>query len=251
MRRVWLRAVLWSAYLYVLIGLVVCVLFALLVSWLPRRRRERRVRRMINWLSYGLVRWLCFGGALELELSGIETLRRAKGVIIAANHPTFLDAIFLFSFIEQVFCVVKSSVRRNPLLGPSVGTAGYVSIDHPRRFIEESCRRLHDHETLLVFPEGTRSPVAGLHRFKPGFAHAAVRAGAPVVTVHIESGCGSFLRKNEPIVSWWQPLPLRYSFRLGAEFAPASGETAAAFLARVESYFQSEHPTAAEIASVK
>jgi 1-acyl-sn-glycerol-3-phosphate acyltransferase len=243
MRAAFRRAVFVGGYLYVGCCLVLCMLLAhatALLGW-SQTRRQRIVGRAISEMARGFVNGLRRGGALELDLRGIETLRERRGVVIAANHPTFLDAIFLFSFAHPVFGIIKASIFRNPLLGPSVRAAGYVTTDRPHRLVQGCCRRLRAGDNLLVFPEGTRSADGPLRRFKPGFALVAAHAQAPVVTVHIESDNGRFLRKGSPIIDLGCPLPLRYRFHLGEEFACREGETTASFLARVETYFQSVH----------
>jgi 1-acyl-sn-glycerol-3-phosphate acyltransferase len=245
------RAVFLAGYLYTGFALLTCMLYARANAWFipPGPRLHRTVGRLVFRLSRGFVGLLRYGGALRLNLQGIDELHARRGVVIAANHPTFLDAIFLFSFAHPVFGVIKASIFRNPLLGPIVRGAGYVTTDRPHRLVQECCRRLRSGENLLVFPEGTRSGIGPLHRFKPGFALIAVRARATVVTVHIESDNGRFLRKGSPIIDPGCPLPLRYRFRLGEEFTPRDGEAAADFLARVETYFQSVHdlPVAASL----
>ncbi len=196
------------------------------------------MRGIIAAASRGLVGWLRIGGTLELDHREMAALRDPTGVIFAANHPTFIDAIFLFSLLDAVFCVVKSSIRRHAILAPITRAAGYLPADAPLRLVQECCERLGRGENLLVFPEGTRSAGPRLQRFKAGFALVAMRTGTSVQTIHIESDSGGFMRKGNRFFDPWQPLPLRYRFRPGEEFRPEPGESTGAFLARVEDYFQ-------------
>lgn len=240
MSRAFRRLIYWGGYLYaalVIPGCAVCAGF-LRLAVADERRRERLMRSVISAGAAGFVRWLQIGGAIEIDGGAVAARRERSGVIFAANHPTFIDAIFLFALLEQVFCVVKSSIRRDVMLSPITRIAGYLPASTPLRLVQESCRRLRRGENLLVFPEGTRSPGRGLQRFKAGFALVAVRSGAPVQTIHVESGNGGFMRKGHPFFSAWQPLPLRYHFRAGREFVPGPNETSGEFLARVEAYFQ-------------
>lgn len=239
MRKAFRRVIYWGGYAYaalILPGCTVCAI-GLRFAISDERRRERVMRRVISAVATGFVRWLRFGGALEVDEHSLAALRDRTGVIFAANHPTFIDAILLFSFLEQVFCVVKSSIRSDVVLAPITRAAGYLPASTPLRLVQESCRRLRRGENLLVFPEGTRSVGRGLQRFKAGFALIAMRSGAPVQTIHIASGNGGFMRKGRPFFSVWQPLPLRYQFRAGEEFTPGPNETTGEFLARVEAYF--------------
>ena len=81
--------------------------------------------------------------------------------------------------------------------------------------------------SLIVFPEGTRSPDGRLQEFKPGLFHLArARPGVPLVPVHLEN-LNRILPKGD-----FLPAPLIASVRTGPVMMLTDGETKAAFLLR-------------------
>jgi 1-acyl-sn-glycerol-3-phosphate acyltransferase len=74
---------------------------------------------------------------------------------------------------------------------------------------------LRQGQTLLIFPEGTRSNRTGLGAFKPGFTTIARLAGAPIQVVLID------MIPPQPGWRLWQAprAPLGFRLRLGQRFA--------------------------------
>jgi 1-acyl-sn-glycerol-3-phosphate acyltransferase len=131
--------------------------------------------------------------------------------------------VLVTSRLPRVVCIAKASIWDNILLGGGMRLAGYVRNDAPLPMIRKAAGAVQAGRQLLIFPEGTRTPVgiggAGpLGPFSRSFAVIAQRAGAPVQTVVIE--CDSpYLRKGWPIFR--KPvLPLCYRVRLGQRFLP-------------------------------
>lgn len=65
-------------------------------------------------------------------------------------------------------------------------------------------RSLKDGNNLIIFPEGTRTPVQGANRLQRGAAHVAVRGRIDITPVHIHSSL-PMLTKGTP---WWK-VPVR------------------------------------------
>jgi 1-acyl-sn-glycerol-3-phosphate acyltransferase len=121
-------------------------------------------------------------GVVRMRVSGAEELRR-PGQLVVANHPTLLDAVFLISLMPQVDCVAKRATWSNPFMRGVVNATGYLSNEFGSELVEACAQRLAAGRTVLLFPEGTRSPKGGLGSFQRGAAHVALRAGKPLRTV--------------------------------------------------------------------
>lgn len=198
--------------------------------------RERAVRRSIHRVFHRLTRWAVFARLLEIEYRGFDPAATA-GTVVVANHPGLLDAMFLLARMPSAICVFKPSVRHNPLLGPAALRAGYLATDHRLELVRRAATKLAGGATLLVFPEGTRTPANGnLGPFRPGFALIARRAQAPVqlvrITVH-----GSLLTKER---AWWKlpTLPARVVLEAGPRLDPQTARSTAEFLRQVEAWFR-------------
>lgn len=136
-------------------------------------------------------------GRTVLRLLRVEVrVRGAANVppgpaVYAANHSSTLDILIVFGYLPVDFRIVhKRSVAFIPILGWAIVLAGHVPIDrrHPfraRRSLARAAARIRSGTSLVVFPEGTRSPDGRVRRFKRGSFALALEAGVPVVPVSL------------------------------------------------------------------
>ena len=156
-------------------------------------------------------------GLLTYELPELpEALRRMPKVVVA-NHPSLLDVLFIKAAIPGVVVLVKAELFRAPSLrrlfeangdfpGPAAGDQRFGQTSVLDTFVE----RLRAGRTVLVFPEGTRSPAWRMHRFRRGAIEAAAQAGVPVLPVFIANDPPT-LKKGDR----WYDMPSRVPhFRL-------------------------------------
>lgn len=155
---------------------------------------------------------------LDLSLVGAERLAAPGPLLLVANHPTLLDATLLVSFMPQLDHVADVSWARNPIVQRAVAAGGYLLNEDPRRVIEEGARRLGAGRRLVIFPEGTRSPVGALHPFHRGAARIALASGCDLLPVVIRCD-PPFGKKGRP----WYDVPdetPRLSFTVGTPISP-------------------------------
>jgi putative phosphoserine phosphatase/1-acylglycerol-3-phosphate O-acyltransferase len=89
---------------------------------------------------------------------------------------------------RDVTGVGKLELKRNPIFGPLFAAAGIVFVDRTDRAkaieaLKPAVEALRQGRSLVIAPEGTRSPTPRLGRFKKGAFHMAMQAGVPVVPV--------------------------------------------------------------------
>jgi 1-acyl-sn-glycerol-3-phosphate acyltransferase len=243
-RPAWPLRVLLGAWLLVLLAWLGVIsltwnLIAFLLKFVLRGATARRVGRA--GIAYGYrFYWACAraSGLMRLEAETLDVLRELPGgIIIAANHPSLLDALMIIARLPRSACVMKGALMRNPFLGAGAGLAGYVVNDSTRTMIRTSADRLREGCQLVVFPEGTRSPAPGqIHPFSRSIALIAQRAQVPIQTVVIETD-SPYLGKGWPL---WKlpPVPIVFRARLGECFEP--GADADQLSARMEEYFRRE-----------
>jgi 1-acyl-sn-glycerol-3-phosphate acyltransferase len=213
---------------------------AFLLKFVLRGATARRVGQA--GIAYGYrFYWACAraSGLMRLEAETLDALREVPGgIVIAANHPSLLDALMIVARLPRSACVMKGSLMRNLFLGAGAGLAGYVVNDSTRAMIRTSVERLDEGCQLVVFPEGTRSPAPGqIHPFSRSIALIAQRAQAPIQTVVIETD-SPYLGKGWPL---WKlpPVPVVFRARLGECFEPGPDD-AEQLSARMEEYFRKE-----------
>jgi 1-acyl-sn-glycerol-3-phosphate acyltransferase len=174
-------------------------------------------------------------GAWRLDLTELDGLRDAGPVILAPNHPSLLDAVFIVSRLPDAVCVMKGSLLRNFLLAPAARLARYVPNDSLLRLISRAAPELERGGQLLLFPEGTRSAGA-LGPFTEAVGAVSRRTGVPVQALVIEDET-RFLGKSWSLARV-PSFPLAYRVRLGRRFEPPADVRS--FTVELERYFARE-----------
>lgn len=218
-------------------GIVVCPACILLCKLAGNSIRPSMGQHLIHWLFRNWLKISTALGAFDIQIDDVEKLRSLRGTIIAPNHPSELDAIYLLSFIPDAICVMRASLMKRSYLGGAARMAGYITNDQGPTLVREGIEKIRGGENLLIFPEGTRTRAQAVNPFKHGFALIATKTGAPIQTVLIEQE-GRYLSKEFPLFSPAR-LPITVRITLGEVFTPQEGETAPALAQRMEDYFRS------------
>ncbi len=146
----------------------------------------RRCRRIVRRS------WILFHDLLRITRTIDYDPRKVKvdlpdgPCVYVANHPTLLDATAITAALPDLTMVAKTAMYRTPVLGSLLRLCAFVEADEGSPFsgAEAATRclaRLRAGVPVLIFPEGTRSPVRGLGNFHAGAFQIAARAGVPVV----------------------------------------------------------------------
>ena len=165
-------------------GLVLgCILFPPLMLF-----RARRAMRALVRACYCLFVWAArMTGMIRVVLSPEDRARFAsmRGRVVVASHPSLIDVVILLAYLPNATAVAKAAAGRNFFYSRVVNAAFLVN-DDPRRVLDEAKELLSRGGNLVIFPEGTRTPVdAPRHKLYRGAAQIALHAGAPVQCVSV------------------------------------------------------------------
>lgn len=144
--------------------------------------RVRYTRKVNAWVFRSYVRVLRWLGLLSYEFHQVERLRKS-GQLIIANHPSLLDVVFLMG-LTDASCVVKGGLWRNPFTGMAVRAANYISNEDPALF-NRCLETLKAGQSLIIFPEGTRTKPGEPMVFHRGPSNVALSAGVAITPVVI------------------------------------------------------------------
>lgn len=214
-----------------------------------RRRRQLLARRIVGAVFSGLVKTLVGGGVMRMETEGLERLKQAGGMLVLANHITYIDVVVLLSYFPEAECVVKAALWRNPFFWSIVRTAGYISNARQEALPDVCAAHLAAGRPVLIFPQGTRATPGQPLRFQRGAAYAALKSRRPILPVLILCDPPA-LTKHRP---WYHlpPQPFRYrvlvrepaSVESLADAAEASPLAARRLTAALENLFTRELET--------
>ncbi len=196
-------------------GLCLAVfVFPLLRLCSPKKSVQQQLaRKVIHWGFRLFVALMQYSGVLRVKLKGLADLPQNEGLLLIANHPSLIDVVVLISIFPKMDCIVKQSLWNNFYLGGVVSSAGYISNDNPQVLLEDCVDILVRGESLLVFPEGTRSTPGQPIKLQRGAANMALRAQKNVTPVTISLSPSS-LTKSEK----WYQIPKQGLVNMNIQF---------------------------------
>jgi len=210
--------------LYTLRALLV-VPFALLLTlfisimalfWtLVLRRDANSVQGLAAWWAKSI----CAASGVVVSVTGTEKLDAEKPYIFAANHQSQFDIFALQGFLGVDFrWMAKKELFRVPIWGPAMRKAGYIPVDRSRgrqalKSLGEAALKIAAGTSVIIFPEGTRTPNGIMQDFKAGAMVLAIKSGVDIVPVAIK-GTYEILPKGKLLIN-----PGNVTIRVGEPIA--------------------------------
>lgn len=153
---------------------------------------------------------------VRVELRGTDERDWSGPAVVVANHQSWFDVFTIAAYLPgRVRFVAKKELGRIPVFGPAWKTCGHISIDRSNRrraiaSLDHAAERVRDESlTIVLFPEGTRSPDGALHDFKKGAFVLAIKSSVPIVPVAI-TGSRDVMPKGS-----WRVTPGVVQIRVG------------------------------------
>jgi 1-acyl-sn-glycerol-3-phosphate acyltransferase len=175
--------------------------------------KRQKLLQLIHYLFKLFIKYSLFLRVIDtFTVEGLENIEDNKYYIFVANHPSLIDVVAIMSCIPNCNCIVKQSLLKHTVFGKIVRAAGYIVNNRALQLIRDCEKNFQTGHSLIVFPEGTRSPAHGLCAFKRGAAQIALRTGVPIVIVIITCD-PPILSKGQP----WYKVPER-SLRFKLQF---------------------------------
>jgi len=168
----------------------------------------------LYWLSKSIL-FIFFKILNGFKVIGSENVPEKGGVIVAANHASYLDPPVIGAALKrQATFMAREGLFKIPLLGAFVGTFSFpVRRGRPQpSSIKEAVKRLKRGELIVMFPEGSRSVDGRLLDAKRGVGVIAAISRTPVVPTFIEGTKKAlpvgtiFLRPAKITVKFGKPL---------------------------------------------
>jgi 1-acyl-sn-glycerol-3-phosphate acyltransferase len=167
-----------------------------------------------------LHRFTCFWGSLytwlnpawPLQVRGRERIRPDETYVMVSNHLSLLDILVLFRLFRHFKWVSKIENFRVPCIGWNMSMNGYVKLRRGDRasvvqMMQDCDKLLGEGNSIMMFPEGTRSPTGRMRAFKPGAFELALRNRLPILPIAIE-GTANALPKRGFVLRGRHPLAL-------------------------------------------
>ena len=153
-----------------------------------------------------MVWWFC-RLAFKIEFRGVENIPLEGSCIIAPNHVTYADPIWITIPIpRRIYYMAWNKPFRIPVLGFLMRTFGAFPVNLETTNISaqrEAIKHVKLGRALVIFPEGGRNRTGKIEPFKMGAFRLALTYGVPIVPVTIEGA-----HEIWPVGKWF-PRPGR------------------------------------------
>jgi len=172
------------------------------------RRKVILHRFTCFWAS--LYTW--FNPAWPLRIEGREKINRSEAYVMVSNHLSLLDILVMFRLFTHFKWVSKIENFRVPFIGWNMSFNGYVKLKRGDRSsvveMMRNCDRvLAAGNSIMMFPEGTRSPTGRIRSFKTGAFELAVRNKRPLLPI-VLLGTADALPKRGFVLRGRHPLKI-------------------------------------------
>jgi 1-acyl-sn-glycerol-3-phosphate acyltransferase len=156
-----------------------------------------------NSVTRAWARVIVFVLGTKLIIEGSENIKKDKSYVVVANHQSQIDIpILIVAVRTNLRIIAKKELFKIPFLGWGMKAVGMLEIDRSNH--KQSIETLKKAENIvkehrlsvLVFPEGTRSPDGQIHPFKKGPFILAINTGLPILPVSV-SGTGHITPKGK------------------------------------------------------
>jgi len=220
-------ASLWSWLVLILCVLILFpVMLVLRVVTAPFDRGRYIVGRPFRWIGIVVA---ALNPLWHFRRSGVRIPDPRRPYVVVSNHESFADILLISHLPWEMKWLSKAELFRIPVMGWMMHLAGDIpvkrgfgpsAVEAMARCREVLARRV----SVMIFPEGTRSPTRDMLPFKDGAFRLAVDAGVPILPLAV-FGTGSALPKHD-----WRFNPSRATVRvlepvdtagLGPEDVPA------------------------------
>jgi glycerol-3-phosphate dehydrogenase (NAD(P)+) len=184
--------------------------------WGPRplhlyheRTRARGVNSLVYWPARLVIK-TCILVYFRLRRLGQEHVPEG-GVVLAANHRSFLDPFLIGCCIRRpIYFVAKQELFKNPVVGWFLNCLGAFPVRRgaaDEESVQTALALLERGRAVVIFPEGTRIRTGSLGTPKRGVGRLALQSGAAVVPVAITG--------SERARDGWKIKPVKVHLRCG------------------------------------
>ena len=171
----------WTPLIWLYTAVLGCV--SLVVSLFdPTGERQQNVARLWS-------RMILWTVGAKVQVEGLKEVDTSKPQVYVVNHLSAFDIPVLYSYLPFQFRILaKKELFRYPFMGWHLRRSGQIPVvlENPKasvRSLNLAVAAIRKGNSLVIFPEGGRSPDGQLQSFMGGAFYAAVKAQVDVVPI--------------------------------------------------------------------
>jgi 1-acyl-sn-glycerol-3-phosphate acyltransferase len=213
-----------------------------LLIWAATVLVDRRLVLLHRFTCFWASLYTWLNPAWPVRIEGREKIDPRTAYVMVANHQSLLDILVLFRLFTHYKWVSKIENFRVPCVGWNMSLNRYIKLRRGDResiaaMMRAAARALAEGNSIMMFPEGTRSPDGHLKAFKPGAFALALEAHAPILPIVLE-GTARALPKRGFVLQGRHPIRIRVLDEI--PYARFAGTTAEALTEKMRAFFAAE-----------
>ena len=179
--------------LFYAIYVVVMVIFGTFACTIGLLMPYQMRQNVVTWANAIIIKWLSFSCGITLQIDGLENLPD-KPCVVLSKHQSGWETFYLQRLLRPVSTILKKELFWIPFFGWVLFLMRPIAIDrsNPRgamkQILAQGKQRLAQGNNVLIYPEGTRTPVEQVGNYGRSGAALAIAAGVPILPVAQNAG---------------------------------------------------------------
>lgn len=170
-------------------------------------------------------RTACYLTLSPVKVKGRENLQKGQSCVFVSNHQGAYDIFAIYGFLgSPIKWMMKKGLAKIPFVGYACRMAGFIFVDNSsarnaqKSIIDAEHKLKKNGRSLIIFPEGSRTPDGHLKPFKRGAFQIAVDLQLPIIPITI-NGSYNVMRLNS-----WNFYPHRIEMIIHPPILPHTKE---------------------------
>lgn len=180
--------------------------------------------KVTGWVAKQWAQSVLATCGVEVTVTGLERPLEAPSYLVMANHVSLFDVPALYAVMPfEMKAIAKKELTYIPVFGWALALGGAVVVDRKSRAraiasVNKAGETMRAGQSVLMFPEGTRSTTGTLGPLKKGPFHLALAARVPILPVAL-TGTEAILAKGD-----WRVHPGSIHLSVGNPISTADRE---------------------------
>lgn len=170
------------------IGTTILTLICFPVMKLLFRKKQSfryHTRGLVYILFNVFIKFMWLLGIVSVKTNKPGYLKSLKSAIVVANHPAYLDSPVMIAQLRHTSIIAKAALSKRGVMTAVINEL-YMNNSLPyEELLARAKEDLESGNTVMMFPEGTRSTKYGQNKYKKGCARISLATGVPVIPVYI------------------------------------------------------------------
>jgi len=157
-------------------------------------RNAPRIKKSVTGMLFTVI-------GQRLKVSGLENLEPGKNYVIVSNYPGSYAGFALMNVFPEASILVHAFLSKVPIVGVLLRATGATFVQQKRfggsrQAIDETLKRI-ENRSIIILPEGGRSPDGKIHKFKRGFIYILRHSSMDLLPVTLR-GFYTLKPRNRP-----------------------------------------------------